>query len=334
MPLIRATSLQGYPELVAELGADPATLLRAAGIAPDQVGRADGYLRYRDVVTALERAASATDAPDFGRRLALRQGLEIFGPLAAAARTAPTVGDAYASIHHYLAVYSPALSADIEPDPDERFARFEYRTVEPRLPQQRQAVELALAVALRVARLIAGEQFSAVSAHVPHRPLTDPADYDTYFGCPTLFEQPFTGLRIHRAELERTLSSDNAVHEIVHQYLDLISPVDDDTMTTPARALIRRLLPTGSLSLELVAAQLATHPRTLQRRLTAEGTSFADLVDQERRDEAERLLRDTRIPMGQVAKVLGYTDQSVFSRSCRRWFGATASAYRTSMPSD
>lgn len=328
MSLIRATSLQGYPELVAELGEDPAALLRAAGIPRNQVGLPDAYLGYRDVVHALESAARATDAPDFGRRLALRQGLEMFGPLAAAARTAPTVGEAFASIHQYLSVYSPALAAGIEADPDERFARFEYVTLEAGLPQQRQAVELALGVALRVARLIAGEHFTAVSAHVPHRALTDPADYDDYFGCPTLFEQPFAGLRIHRADLAHTLSSDNAVHAIVHQYLASIAPVDDGTLTTPTTALIRRLLPTGSLSLELVAAQIATHQRTLQRRLAAEGASFAGLVDEARRGEAERLLRDTRIPMGQVARSLGYTEQSIFSRSCRRWFGMTASAYR------
>lgn len=334
MSLIRAACLQGYPELVAELGSDHAELLRPVGIAPGQVGRAEVYLRYRDVAVALESAARATGAADFGRRLALRQGLEILGPIAAAARTAPTVGEAYASIHRYLSVYSPALAVSVEAGPAERYARFEYRTVGARLPQQRQAVELALGVALRLSRLVVGEDFTAVSAHVPHRALTDAAEYDAYFGCPTLFEQPFAGFRLRRGDLERQVSSDSAVHEIVHRYLDAICPTDDGTVATPVRALIRRLLPTGGLGLDLVAAQLATHPRTLQRRLTAEGASFADLVDEARRDEAERLLRDTRMPMGQVARSLGHTAQSILSRSSRRWFGMTATEFRAALQAD
>ena len=92
--------------------------------------------------------------------------------------------------------------------------------------------------------------------------------------------------------------------------------------------LIRRMLPTGGLDLDLVADQLAQHRRTLQRQLAAQGTTFAALVDEVRRDEAERYLRDTTMPLAQLAGVLGLTEQSALTRASRRWFDAPPSQVR------
>jgi AraC-like DNA-binding protein len=66
----------------------------------------------------------------------------------------------------------------------------------------------------------------------------------------------------------------------------------------------------------------------LQRRLVAEGTSFAELVDETRRDVAERLLAGSDLSVAQVARQLGYTEQSTLTRACRRWFDASPTEFR------
>ena len=70
------------------------------------------------------------------------------------------------------------------------------------------------------------------------------------------------------------------------------------------------------------AAQLLgnMHPRTLQRRLREEGTSFEDIKDDVRRDAAARYLSQSDIPLTRVAALLGYSESSVLARSCKRWF--------------
>ncbi|HEY2503146.1 MAG TPA: hypothetical protein VGI68_17485, partial [Mycobacterium sp.] len=55
--------------------------------ARDDFGVEEVFLPYRSLIVAVETAAAATSTPDFGRRLALRQGIEILGPLGVAART-------------------------------------------------------------------------------------------------------------------------------------------------------------------------------------------------------------------------------------------------------
>ncbi len=75
--------------------------------------------------------------------------------------------------------------------------------------------------------------------------------------------------------------------------------------------------------------QFHLHPKTLQRRLADEGTTFAALVDQVRKDTADRYLRTTGISLSHLARELGYAEQSVLTRSCKRWFGTGPAAYRS-----
>ena len=330
MALIRGTALHGFAELVRELEGDPLELLALSHIPSGAVGDQDSFIDVRGVIAVLEAAATATATPDFGRRLANRQGLEILGPVGVAARTSATVGAAMQAVDQYMSVYSPALSASVRIDAQERYARFDWRVDLDRLPPHRQSAELGLGVALRVFRLLAGPDFTPVRVYFRHEPLTSTKDYVRYFGCPVRFGGPADGFLFARSVLARPLDADIAVNDVVRQYLSSIALPADTQAVEPVRLLIRRMLPTGGLTLDLVASHLALHPRTLQRQLAAKGTSFAVLVDQVRRDEAERYLRETDVSLGQLAGILGYGEQSVLSRSCRRWFGKSPSAVRRS----
>ena len=102
-------------------------------------------------------------------------------------------------------------------------------------------------------------------------------------------------------------------------------------MTESVRAVVRHLLPTGAASLEVIARQFQLHPKALQRRLAAEGTTFAALTDQIRQATAERYLRDTDITLQHLAREIGYAEQSELSRSFRRWSGGAPTAYRKAL---
>jgi AraC-like DNA-binding protein len=65
--------------------------------------------------------------------------------------------------------------------------------------------------------------------------------------------------------------------------------------------LTRRLLPTGQCSVDAIANQLAMHPRTLQRRLAAEGVRRQDLIERERRAQAARYLAEPGSHLSQIA---------------------------------
>jgi AraC-like DNA-binding protein len=70
------------------------------------------------------------------------------------------------------------------------------------------------------------------------------------------------------------------------------------------------------------------HPRSLQRHLAEEGVRCHDLIDARRRALAVIYLSEPGLPFSQIAGLLGYAEQSVLNRSCRRWFHMTPKQYR------
>jgi AraC-like DNA-binding protein len=328
MSLIRGASLQGYPDLVTELGADPLPLLRAAGVRPAAVGDPEAWIDFDGFVAAVETAASITDTPDFGRRLALRQGVEILGPVGAALRTASTAGEAMAAASRYLSVYSPALRTELAPTGRSDRVALTFHVLVRGLADHRQSTELALGVMLRVLRLLLGPRYSPLAVDVPHDAIAPRADYVRYFGCKPRFAAPLGALEIATGDLGRPVSAESGVHAVVRSYLHSIAPPADGQLVDGVQRLIRHLLPTGALSLSLVAGQLLMHPRTLQRQLADAGRTFDQLVDETRRDLAAQLLRDTDMPMTQIAGMLAFCEACVLTRACRRWFAMTPSAYR------
>jgi AraC-like DNA-binding protein len=328
MSVVRGTALSNYPGLVAELGGDPAGLLCAAGIRGQDAGNYDAFIPYRSAIQAIESAAQTTDTPDFGRRLAQRQGIEILGPVGVAARTAATVADALRIFSTYMAAYSPVIAIRVAPttDPQRSFLTIDFLLDRP--PPHPQTTELSLGVSLRVFRLLMGADYAPLSVHLPHDPLTPKADYVRYFGCTPRFAERTAGFTVRTADLGRPLNRDDVAHRAVVDYLNGITPRNAGIVES-VRTIVRQLLPTAAATLDLVAEQFNLHPKTLQRRLAEEDTTFAALVDQVRKEAADGYLRNTGISLTHLARELGYAEQSVLTRSCKRWFGTGPAAYRS-----
>ena len=327
MSVVRGTSLAGYPQLVTELGGDPAGLLRAAHIRWQDVGNYDAFVPLRAIIQVVEASAITTNTHDFGRRLAQRQGIEILGPVGVAARTAATVSDAFAIFSRFMAAYSPGIGIQVFPLDDPGRTFIEFQVLLDRVPPCPQSIELSLGVTLSVLRLLLGSDYSPLSVHLPHDPLTPAGEYRSYFGCRPSFADRTAGFTIRTADLSRPLRRDDVAHRAIVEYLSSITRHQTD-MVASVRTVVRQLLPTGAATLEVVAGQFNLHPKALQRLLAAEGTTFAALIDEVRAEAAQRYLRDTQMSLTHLARELGYAEQSVLTRSCKRWFGSGPAAYR------
>jgi AraC-like DNA-binding protein len=88
------------------------------------------------------------------------------------------------------------------------------------------------------------------------------------------------------------------------------------------KARVERLLatmPSGRLDSPSVARALGVSRRTLVRRLSETGTGYRDLLDQELRGRARRLLDAGELSHAEIAERLGYAEATSFSRAYRRW---------------
>lgn len=81
-------------------------------------------------------------------------------------------------------------------------------------------------------------------------------------------------------------------------------------------------------SLDEVADMLSMSRRTLLRKLDMEKISYQQLLDEARNELACWYLRQSHLPLGHVADKIGFSDQTNFSRSFKRWKGLTPKDYR------
>ena len=328
MLLVRGSSLTGLAPLITAHGGDPNALMGHANIDPHDIGRSDRLIPLRKAIAAVEDAAAVLNVANFGRQLATRQSIDILGPVGVAARTAATVADAFTILDSYMSAYSPGIAARISAHQAPDLGRFEFDFLLNPPPPQAQAVELALGVTLRVLNLFLGTTYRPVAVHLPHPALGPKADYRRYFGCAAHFNEPAAGFSVRASDLQRPLSHDAIAHQVALSHLSGTGGPHTRGLADTLRSVIRQLLPAGGLTADVAARQFGLHPKTLQRRLAAEGTNFAELVDETRRDTAQRLLLTTDLTLHQICDQLGYSEQSVLTRSCRRWFNTTPTAYR------
>lgn len=88
------------------------------------------------------------------------------------------------------------------------------------------------------------------------------------------------------------------------------------------------------LRLKEIAAREGVTVRTLARRLAATGVKFQDIVDQERRRLVDGLIADASLPLGDVARMCGYSNLSSFGRAFQQWHGRSPGAYRDELARD
>jgi AraC-like DNA-binding protein len=327
--LIRAASLHGYEELATELGLDVARQARLAGLTLKALRDPHALIPYRNLMLLLERGAREAQCPDFGMRLSQRQGLDILGPLAVLMAHAHSVMAAMQDASRYLFVHSPAIRFDVRPAGDkagQTDLRFEILV--PNAPGQAQTLELSLGVVVRVLAMLSRGQIRQVQVLLPHAAVAAEAVYSQTLGCQVRFEQPFAAVRVSTAALAKPLPSHNPLMgELARSYLDTQLARPDRTLSRRVASLLREFLGVHCASREDIAQMLAMHPRTLQRRLSDEGTSFEEVKDQVRREMLEQMLQRAEVPsLTQIAGMLDYGAQSALTRSCRRWFDMTPSA--------
>lgn len=83
------------------------------------------------------------------------------------------------------------------------------------------------------------------------------------------------------------------------------------------------------LTLEEVARRVATSPRQLQRIFSEiGGSSFRSYLRRVRLSHAADLLAATDVPVSEVARRVGYSEPSQFTKAFKRAYGATPSDLR------
>ena len=172
---------------------------------------------------------------------------------------------------------------------------------------------------------------SAMPARVVFmRPRMAPAEaYREILGCPVDFDGPHIAIWFDAAAAAQPVLSGNAelaaeADKLSARYIDELAP---DSTAARVRTLLLKAMPSGEFGRDAIARSLNQSASTLQRRLRDEGATYQELLDATRHEMALEYLRQGGHSLVDVAFLLGFTDQSNFTRAFRRWTGKTPREY-------
>lgn len=155
--------------------------------------------------------------------------------------------------------------------------------------------------------------------------------YAKYFPCEIKFNQPRNALCLNLAALELPVLSACAstyagLEEIARRELEKVKL--GLSLREKTERAIGPLLNGQTPTIEQVAQRLNTTPWSLRRKLTAEGHSFQEILNDTRKDLAVSYVRDTQLTLGEIAYVLGFGSAVAFQRAFKRWTGEAPGRFR------
>lgn len=310
------------------LGHDPAVLLANAGIDPGILTEPDARVAMTAVLAFIGGAVQATGDDDLGLHLAERAAPESFDVHLYAMSSSGTLREAYALLPRYQRLIHE--STRVELDPVEAGA-----IVRHRMPggatAPRQSIELVLAAWVRAGRIASGVAWSPTEVRFAHpKPVSD-AEHRRFFGAPVRFATGENAVVLSAAVLALPcVRNDPALFALLDRYAEerLAHAPAGGGIADRAREALQEELRRGSPAVGRLAGRMKMSVRTLERGLSAEGTSYRELLDRLRHERAVRLLDERRVAIAEIAFLLGFEDLSSFYRAFRRWTGVTPAAYR------
>lgn len=169
-----------------------------------------------------------------------------------------------------------------------------------------------------------------IGMHFRHDAPSDLTTYRDVFKCPVYFNAAQDKMEVPRALVEHPMPQPNPdlianiKLKMDRDLAELNLPV---TAVREAFQVARHLLVNGAPNIAQVAEAIGTTERTLRRRLAEEGTSFRAVLENVRRETCKFELKRGARSMSELAKTLGYSDQSAFTRAFKSWYGMPPSKY-------
>ncbi len=155
--------------------------------------------------------------------------------------------------------------------------------------------------------------------------------YQSLFKCPVQFNAPFSGLLIDEHLLNLPMRQpDKQLLKTLENHADILMADISDRHPLPIQTknVIRGLLLEGIPRKEVVAKRLGLTERTLQRHLQRFNSSYQQILDDVRQEQAKELLCQTELSIQDIAEKLGFSEPRSFHRSFKNWLGITPGEYR------
>jgi AraC-like DNA-binding protein len=329
IPMTRAAGMGQLPGLLEESSGRRALLhvFRAEHLPVELASKPEQLLPVASLVSLFERAGRVANDRCFGLRVGLGMTVESYGAWGVYCASAPTLGEALQRNINGIRFHQTGGYMSLEPMADG--VRWGYHHPAPHRGVTQHADHI-LPTMLKFVRAYLGDDWQPEHLDVcyPRDPLAYQLEHE--LGIPIKFNSTCTGFAIKQAHLavrrRNMLPVARQLTDI--DFLEKYSSRVDNSVLMSIRHIIYLRLIGRKSDLEGAARLARIGPRSLQRALRSEGTTYRELLEQVRMQRAIGLVHDTDHRIGEIAFALGYDKPGNFTRAFRRMTGRSPNELR------
>lgn len=308
--------------------ADPART-RAGTTLANSTSALPRFLRVRDILRINYNMHAMVPTEAVPNRLARSMRLPTDDNLSTALPYAPTLLAALELVARYGDAVLPWYHRRLEQTGD--WLRIVYGPVVPLGRIEPLATEVALVTIHRIVELFVGDRVAESRLNFALRPASQPAVLADRFACPVSYggSESYMAIPLAWCALESPYRDHVLWQEGVARCEVDIKALQDPPLLSRVRTQVAAQLQQGRAArIADTASALGLSERSLVRSLASAGITHNQIVDDERRAQAQRLLAKSQHSLADVAERLGFSDQSSFGRKCREWFGDSPARVR------
>jgi AraC-like DNA-binding protein len=324
---LRVSAVWGLPTLLQELGVPLAEALAEAELPRDLFGSRENLATYRQLERLMLVCERRAHCDYIGLLIGQRSRLVDMGLVGQVALCSSTAGEAIQSfVDHFNLHDTAATCVLIESG---QYVRFVYSVLEHGMDDTRHFQLGGITIAYNILQDICGHDWTPTEVNFASREPSNVRPFQKFFRGPVRFDKEDSSLVFARQWLEKPLTPvDPAFRLGVERAVRTQQERMLADFPATVRRILRKQLLLGSFTMDDIAAMLSMHRRTLDRHLQDHGVQYSELFESVREDVARHLLRDTQMPIHQIAESIRFSSAANFATAFRRRVGVTPSAYR------
>lgn len=323
-----ASTSQVLWRILESKGVDPAPVFRNAGLDPRLWNEPGARFSVAALNQAWADATKITRDPCIGLKAAGFVNPASLQALGFAWLASDTLFDALSRLVRYSRLLSDGLVLELAVSGQD--CRLVIDTSVEDMGDLPVRMDAFFAGILALSRMITTDALNATALSLGRAPPPCAQEFHRLFGTLVRFDAGEDSITFARDAAERPLPTGNRwlAHQNDQVIDDYLQRFNSDTFADRVRSRLITLLPSGAFSEREIAAALHLSTRTLQRRLSAEGTSFKFVLDEARQVLATRYIGEDRLSIKETSYLLGFSEPSNFSRAFKRWTGNTPARFR------
>lgn len=329
LPMYRSVNtLAVLANYVSLLGIDKATLLKGSGIETRDLDDPNVLVTPDQEISVMRNIVKLVPDPKIGLIIGQHYHLGVIGKIGAAVISSSTLLDAVKLLFQFPELLLSYSHFDLRVKDDLAFVRIQELIDIKEI--HRFICEREIASIYRMAGDAIGVPVRFNEIRLAYPKPSYASYYKELFQCPVEFNAADNLLIFDSEYLFKQLPMANPLTRKIYEKecRELSLRIKkQETITKRIRQEIT--FHRGSYpNYEQFARYMNMSPRTLNRRLTAEGTSYRDLVSSILKIKAIHLLRTTNLSSDEIAEELGYSTLAHFYRAFKRWTGQNPGYYR------